>query len=338
MPENVSVSIFPAWLQDYQRIINDRISIEFKGEISELDRVAMEEVSGGKRIRAVLAMLWCEAYCGDADPVVPIAVAYELAHAAALVQDDIIDNSDSRRGAKSLAGKYGVSRAILAANALLFYVPKMIAKYGRKDSNVDTICKLLDLLGDCCHSATTGEFLDLELANLGKVRESQYLNMIRLKTGALIAASCASGALIGGGPKNWNPVRGASTFGESLGIAYQIQDDILDFLGDESVLGKPAFTDIRNGKTSLVLIHLMKNCSDEETQFVNALIGRREPFEDWESDRLRTLLTKYGSADYARNLAGAYIQRGEAILKGLVESKARDRLFELSNYLASRNY
>ena len=337
MPENLSVSIFPKWLQDYQRIINDRISTEFKGDISELDRFALEEVSGGKRIRAVLAMLWCEAYCGDADPVVPIAVAYELAHAAALVQDDIIDDSDSRRGAKSFAGKYGVPRAILAANALLFYVPKMIAKYGRKDSNADTICKLLDLLGDCCRAATTGEFLDLELANLAEVKESQYLEMIKLKTGALIAASCASGALIGGGQKNWNSVRDASTFGELLGIAYQIQDDILDFLGDESVLGKPAFTDIWNGKTSLVMIHLMKNCTDEETQFANSLIGRREAFEDWECDRLRTLLTKYGSAEFAGNLARAYIRNGEAILNGLADSKAKDRLFELSNYLSSRN-
>ena len=120
----------------------------------------LNAISKGKRIRAVLALLWCEALSDDYRRAAPVAVAYELAHAAALVQDDIIDNSYLRRGEKSIVGKYGISGAILTSNTLLFQVPNLIAECGRRGSDSTTLCSLLDLLGDCYRSATLGEFLD----------------------------------------------------------------------------------------------------------------------------------------------------------------------------------
>ncbi len=328
----------PAWLGEYADCINEEIILHYGKGKTELDKAALEAISKGKRIRAVLALLWCEALSGDYRQAAPIAVAYELAHAAALVQDDIIDRSDLRRVERSIVGKYGIPGAILTSNTLLFKVPNLIAECGRLGSDSATICKLLDLLGECYRSATLGEFLDLEMAERDSVSEAEYSEMIRLKTGALIGASSASGAIVGSALKDKDAINAAYGFGESLGMAYQVQDDILDLLGDESVIGKPIFTDIKRGKKSLVLIHLLGRCSEEESKFMRTLLGRTGSYEEWEIEKARNLLTRYDSARYAEKFATLQMQKAEELLLSVRSSRARERLLELSSYLALRKY
>jgi geranylgeranyl diphosphate synthase, type I len=328
----------PAWLGEYTSCIDEEIILHYGKGGTQLDKAALEAISKGKRIRAVLALLWCEALGDHYRKAAPVAVAYELAHAAALVQDDIIDNSNLRRGEKSIVGKYGIPGAILTSNTLLFQVPNLIAECGRRGSDSATLCRLLDLLGECYRSATLGEFLDLELADQDNASEAQYGEMIRLKTGALIGASSASGAIVGSALKDEDAINTAYSFGESLGIAYQVQDDVLDLLGDERDIGKPIFTDIKRGKKSLVLIHLLSRCSEEESRFMRTLIGKRGSYEDWEVEKARSLLIRYDSAAYAQKFALRHVERAEKLLLSARESKARDRLLELSGYLTFRKY
>ena len=336
---NETISLeFPSWLDDYTSCINDEISSHYGTNRTELDKVALEALSKGKRIRAVLALLWCEALGEDYHRAAPVAVAYELAHAAALVQDDIIDGSDMRRGEKSIIGKYGTSGAILTSNTLLFQVPNLIAECGRDGSDSSTLCKLLDLLGECYRAATMGEYLDLEMAERDNVAETDYAEMIRLKTGALIGAASASGAIIGCASKDDEATSAAFGFGESLGMAYQVQDDVLDLMGEESIIGKPIFTDIRRGKKSLVIIHLLAHSSKEEANFIRSMFDRDGPYAEWEIDKTKKLLDKYDSALYAQEFAADCIERAEAFLQRVKESNARDRLLELSSYLALRKY
>lgn len=328
----------PEWLAEYSDCINEVINAHYGKGKTELDKTALEAISKGKRIRATLALLWCEALSGDYEKAAPVAVAYELAHAAALVQDDIIDNSDLRRGDKSIVGKYGIAGAILTSNTLLFQVPNLIAECGRRGSDSATLCRLLDLLGECYRSATFGEFLDLEMAEQDDVTEADYAKMIRLKTGALIGASSASGAIVGSAMQDKDAISTAYDFGESIGVAYQVQDDILDLFGDESVIGKPIFTDIKRGKKSLVLIHLLSRCTSDESKFMRSLLGRRGSYEDWEVKKARDLLTHYESPGYAHEFASRYVERAEDLLRSVPSSRARDRLLELSGYLTTRNY
>jgi geranylgeranyl diphosphate synthase type I len=328
----------PPWLSEYADCINEEILSHYGDGKTELDKAALDAISKGKRVRAVLALLWCEALGGDYKRAAPVAVAYELAHAAALVQDDIIDSSDMRRGEKSIVGKYGTSGAILTSNTLLFLVPNLIAECGRRGSDSETLCRLLDMLGECYRSATVGEFMDLEMAERDEVSESEYNEMIRLKTGALIGASSASGAIVGSASVDNDGISAAYGFGESLGMAYQVQDDLLDLLGEESVIGKPIFTDIKRGKKSLVLIHLLKHCSSEETAFIRTMFGRSGSYEGWEVEKIRSLLTKYDSARYAQSFAERWMKKAERLLLSVRESRARDRLLELSMYLAMRKY
>jgi geranylgeranyl diphosphate synthase, type I len=288
---------------------------------------------GGKRVRAVLALLFCEVFSGDYKPGIPAAVAYELAHAAALVQDDIIDHSDMRRGETSIVEKYGLSNAILASNMLLFYVPKKIAEYRYLES--DKLCKLFDLIGESCRATTCGEFLDLEMARKDDVSEDEYEEMIRSKTAALLGAPSASGAIVGGASEE--EANTAYRFGERLGMAYQIQDDMLDLMGDEEALGKPAFTDLRGGKKNIVLIHALENCSKQERGFLAGLFGK-ESYTRNEVENARKLFLKYNSIEYSRRKALGHIKEARLILTKVKQSDARSKLLALSHYLSNRYY
>ncbi len=330
----VTVTESIPWLAEYLEPVNSQLAQLFPpSQSTSLEAAAAGALSGGgKRVRAVLALLWCEIFCGDYRPAIPIAGAFELAHASALVQDDIIDNSNMRRGRSSIVAKYGLPNAILASNLLLFYVPKMVASYSALDSG--RLSKLFDLVGEACRATTWGEYLDLEMAEREEFSEAEYEEMIRLKTSTLLSAPSASGALVGGATDH--QVALASRFGELLGMAYQIQDDTLDLIGDERILGKPIFTDLRGGKKSFVLVHCLRRCTEKERDFVQGLVNRVGPYDDGEVTRLRSLLEERGSIAYAHERAQHFVNESKEVLSEVPSCGARTSLMELSDYLAVR--
>jgi geranylgeranyl pyrophosphate synthase len=328
----------PSWLPRYIQAIDDRVSGLFGAGSSPLDVAVREALQGGKRIRAVLALLWCEAVSGGYETALPVAAAYEMAHAAALVQDDILDDSGLRRGEKSIIGKHGLRLAILTSNMLLAQVPREIAGYGSIESGRNILTKLFDLLGESFGAAVLGEFLDLEMADRDPVSQSDYEYMIRMKTGALVAASSASGVVVGGRADGDVTLRTAYAFGEWLGMAYQVHDDLLDIIGDEEALGKPAFADIKGGKKNIVLIHALEKSSEEDRFFLRELLGKRGEFGDSEIRRARALLSTHESIEYARGVASAYAENARKLLDTTDVGDTKSKLMELSYYLASRKY
>ncbi len=337
--------VSPTWLEEYVNYIDSGLSKLYLGrtqssEPTSLQRAAAEALAtGGKRVRAVLALLWCKAFSGDYKRALPVAVAYELAHATALIQDDIIDHSIMRRGKKSTTAKYGLSFAVLASDLLLFSVPKMVAMY--RDLSSERLCWLFDLVGESCRSTTWGEFLDLEMAAASDVSEKEYDEMIRLKTASLLGAPAASGALVGGASRE--EVETAYSFGERLGMAYQIQDDLLDLMGDEVSLGKPVFTDLRGGKKNIVLIHALKYSSEEERSFLVSLFGREGVYSETEIQRARRVFSGCGSVEYAQTKVTRNVDEGKKILNTVISTNRHDslalqHLLELSEYLSKRYY
>ena len=321
-------------VDEYLESVNTRLDDLFPANASTtLERAASDALSGGgKRVRAILALLWCEVFGDDYKPALPLAVTYELAHASALIEDDIIDQSPMRRGKKSIVEEYGLSNAILASNLLLFHVPKMLAEYRYLGS--DRVAKLFDQLGEACRSTTWGEFLDLELAQKDGGSEREYEEMIRLKTSTLLSAPSIGGALVGGASESQASLAGK--FGELLGMAYQIQDDALDLQGDERILGKPIFGDLRQGKKSLVLMHCTRRASSDERDFLTKLTNRAGAYTEDEISRVRGLLQKYGSIDYARERASSYISKAKKVLATVRDCGAKTTLAEMSDFLASR--
>jgi len=332
----MQVPLDVTWLPEYVDSVNTELRELYPiPGTTALERAVADALSiGGKRVRATLALLWCEASSGDYRPAVPLAAAYELAHASALVQDDIIDHSEMRRGTKSIEAKYGLTTAILASDLLLFNVPREVAKYGNLDSR--RLARIFDLVGEACRATTWGEFLDMEMAGGSEGTEKDYEDMIRLKTSTLLSAPCTSGALVGGASDEQAAVAGR--FGEELGMAYQIQDDALDLVGDESILGKPTLTDLRGGKKSVILLHCINHCSGEDRRFILGLLNRSGPYAKQEVSRLKGLIGEKGSLDYAKERVLGYTSRAEDALGSVPDSKAKSRLLELTDYLAARYY
>lgn len=328
----------PAWLARYVEAIDSRVSRVFPTGNSTLELAEKRALEEGKRVRAVLALLWCESVSGGYEEALPVAVAYELAHAAALIQDDILDESEFRQGEKSIVGMHGLRPAMLASNMLLAQVPREIAVYGSGRWNGTTLGKLFELLGESLGHTILGEFLDLEMAEEESVSQGDYEYMIRKKTGALVAASSASGALVGGGPENGATVKTAYDFGEWVGMAYQVYDDILDIAGDERTLGKPAFADVRGGKKTIVLIHAMENSTGDDRRLLTEVLSRKSSLTESDIQGVRSLLSRTGSIQYAEGIATSYADRARGLVETMEEGSVKEKLLELSHYLVSRKY
>jgi geranylgeranyl pyrophosphate synthase len=330
------------WLIGYVDSIDEYLSKLFplNPQATTLEKAASEALStGGKRVRAILALLTCEIFSGNYKPAVPLAVAYELAHASALIQDDIIDSSNLRRGTASTVSKYGLPNAILASDLLLFNVPKIMAMYGNTLES-SRLAKLFDLLGEACRGAVWGEYLDLEMSKKKAsevIPDSEYEEMIRSKTASLLAAPSASGAIIGGASEEETKV--AFRFGEWLGMAYQVHDDTLDLFGDEQTIGKPIFTDMRAGKRNLILIHCLNHCTQGEREFLESLVGRKGDYTAEEVSRTRKILKEHDSLQYAKSKSLYFINQAIGLIEKFPsKSRATESLLFLSQYLSERYF
>jgi geranylgeranyl pyrophosphate synthase len=336
MSESVSLPSLD-WSLEYFDAINAEIDSVSSDNSSGFETLVHESLAGGRRTRALLTMLWCEAVSGDYKPATPIAAAYEMAHAAALIEDDIIDGSSRKMGEETFPAKYGSSKAILVSNALLFYAPSFLARCARAGIQTSTLERLLELFGKCGRLTAKGEFLDLEMSEMFDVPESLYEKMISMKTGALVGASSASGAVVGRLNYDATVVDAAYSFGESLGMAYQIGDDLQDYFGDDSNSGKAVFWDLKSGKKSLPLIHALKLASKEERDFVKLILQNPESLSSDDSNHVKALMTKYDSQGYCQQSAQKFVRKAALSLAILEASNAKDRLLEVVQYLSTKN-
>ena len=279
--------------------------------------------TGGKRLRPLVAVLICEALSGSPEPAIPVAVSYELAHAASLVQDDIIDESTIRHGAATTHKRYGLSRAILLSDSMIFEIFSQLSKYGKGGIPKEGLGRLLSLIGEAAGLAADGELLEVSLSRRGEVTEEEYTKVIGLKTGALFAAAAASGAVAGGG--DLHLVEKMYEFGSSLGVAFQIGDDILDLLGDARSTGKPAFKDIENNAGNIVIVHSLTKANPMQKNVINSLLFKKW-FTELEAEKLLQTLTELDAFGHATALLNAETAKCRKLLELLPRSPARDAL------------
>ncbi len=170
------------------------------------------------------------------------------------------------------------------------------------------------------------------------VSESTYLEMTKMKTGALVGASSASGALIGLGKVDTKIIDAAYCFGESLGVAYQINDDLQDYFGDEADTGKAAFCDLKSGKKSLPLIHCLEFAQEDDRDFLNLLAARSISIDEQDVKRVRALLLKHRSDEFCKQSSMKFVRKALDSLSVVTnESTAKERLVEIIEYLSVKN-
>jgi geranylgeranyl diphosphate synthase type I len=205
-----------------------------------------KRASRGKRVRPLITVLTCKACGGDWRVPLPAASAVELIHNFSLLHDDIEDNSDQRRGRATLWTRVGIPQAINAGDAL--FALARLSLYRLRDPRIpaETVLAVMQDLDDACLALTQGQYLDMAFEERERVELAEYIEMVEGKTAALLTAAAAIGARLAFAaiPR----VEHTAQFGRHLGLAFQMQDDILGIWGDPSVTGKPAGDDLLSRK------------------------------------------------------------------------------------------
>jgi geranylgeranyl diphosphate synthase type I len=283
----------------------------------------------GKRIRPLLVLLSTAACGADWQSALPAAASVELVHNFSLVHDDIQDNSDKRRGRPTTWIKWGMPMAINVGDALFVMSNQAIMEL-KQNYPAEIVVRAAEILHDTCLELTRGQFLDMSYEERNDLAVEDYWPMISGKTAALLSACCHIGALLGSRDETKQDAYRA--FGHYLGLAFQVQDDILGIWGDEALTGKSAASDLIEGKNSLpVLAGLGGNRGFAER-------WRQGPIRAGEVQELARLLASEGAYETASDAAK---QMTDLALMSLREAdphgEAGDALFELADRLLKRN-
>ncbi len=252
--------------------------------------------AGGKRIRPALVMEFCRVCGGEPETALPIACAIEMMHTFSLIHDDLpcMDNDDLRRGKPSCHKAFGEATALLAGDAFAIMPFEIIAKAGlKKTISAEAALKISQMLAELAGfgGMIGGQTIDLENENK-KPPVSEILEMYRMKTGALLEFCCKAGCIAAGaGAEKQLP---AGSFGQRLGLAFQITDDILDITSDEKTLGKPIGSDKENGKYTYVSAVGIEKAKER----VKTLTAQA-----------KDLLTEFSDTEFLLGLADALAER-----------------------------
>lgn len=281
--------------------------------------------NGGKRVRPAVTLLAARmcGYNGDATP--PIAAAMEMVHTASLMHDDVVDNATTRRGKPSSNVKWGNQLSVLVGDYFWCKACEIIVQHGD--------FRLLRVITDTITGTTEGEVLELTKSNDVNIHEEEYLKIVRYKTGILLSACGQAGAILGRVSETLETA--LKRFGSDLGVAFQLADDVLDYVSEESRFGKSRGTDLREGKLTLPLIMVLKRCGDTERSAIkNALLSQ----DLGETDLLRVteILHKYEGLEYARRLAQDYVEKAKAHLNPFKPSFEKESMLALADYVIAR--
>lgn len=282
----------------------------------------------GKRVRPLLSLLACASVGGKWRKALPAAAALELLHNFSLVHDDIQDNSPTRRGRPTLWQRTGVPLAINAGDAL-FTIANQATLNLLNDYQPPVVLTVLGIIEQACLDLTKGQFLDLYSQGKGRLSIEGYWQMIGGKTAALLAACSQVGALLGGA--DVRQVYAYRKFGQLLGLAFQVEDDILGIWGEEVSTGKSAATDLQEGKLSLPVVYGLSRRGAFARLWSDAPHRRRN------ATRLRNLLEQEGGLDYSRRHADRLTRKAVYTLKHLqAQGDAGVALGQLATQLLSR--
>lgn len=284
-----------------------------------------------KRIRPVLVLIGCGMTGGDPKKALPAALAVELLHNFTLIHDDIMDEADSRRGRDAVHVKWDLPVAILAGDSMFVQAYRQL---GLLDPAID-FRKMIHIFTEGINHVCEGQALDMEFESRDNVTAQEYLEMIAGKTGALISASLQMGALAGGAAdEQLEPLKEA---GESLGLAFQVQDDLLDVTADPQKFGKKQGGDICEGKKTILMLTTLERCTTDERERITNAIAEgplSEEMIQWVSG----LFHQYEAIKTAKEMMDTYYAKAEKAIQTFEDSPYKEDLTKLIHFLKNRDY
>ena len=279
---------------------------------------------GGKRIRPTLLLLSAHALGYAGQGAVRLGAVVEMVHTATLVHDDIIDGADTRRGRPSANTAWGNEKCVLAGDWLYMQAFKVALE----EKNL----RVLDLLIGLTQQMVEGELLQIQ--KLGKaVSEAEYYDLIYRKTACLFSISMRLGAVLAGASEVEE--NRLATYGRTVGLAFQIVDDVLDLTATEEVLGKPVASDLREGKATLSVIHSIDHGTAKDRQTIQRVLDDRS-FENASRQQIREILMRNGSVEYARTVADRYAEQSRHALAPLPDSEFKRALLWVPDFVVAR--
>lgn len=281
--------------------------------------------AGGKRLRPALVLLIAKAFGSLKAGHYRLAVAVEMIHGASLIHDDVIDNTQTRRGVPTLNAQKGNHYSVLLGDFLLCQALLAVSELGRVE--------LLQVISQGVADMTEGQILEAQLQGDLTASQESYLRVVDGKTAALMAAGCRLAALYSEATDS--EVAAAESFGRNIGHAFQIIDDVLDIWGDPEVLGKPVGSDLQERKYTLPFLISYQASAEEERQEVRKMLGNGS-YPGEHIPELVKWMDRHKARALAIEKAAHYTSAAQASLTKLPPGKARDDLSQLVDYLVER--
>ena len=309
--------------------VNQLIIDQLRSDVPMVEKIGHHIIeSGGKRMRPLLVLLAAKALnpkekSNDQHPL--LAGIIEFLHTATLLHDDVVDTSDMRRGKATANAKFGNAPSVLVGDFLYSRAFQMMVNLGSM--------RVMDILSNATCVIAEGEVMQLMNVKNPNLTEDKYMDVIQGKTAMLFEASSHSGAVLA--QANEQQELALKLYGHHLGMAFQLVDDVLDYVGNAEELGKNVGDDLAEGKTTLPLIFAMEHASEEQSSFIKQAIrkGSTENLAE-----IVTIVQQCGAIDYTNEKAREHVQHAQAAIDCLDQSPAKDALNALAELAISRSH
>lgn len=272
--------------------------------------------SGGKRIRPLLTMMTCNAFSDNISAALPCAAAVEVFHNFTLLHDDIMDNAAVRRGRPAVHRRWGVNSAILSGDAMMIYAYRILEKI-----SPELLPRIFAVFNDTSLKVCEGQQYDMDYESRESVGMNEYLGMISLKTAVLLAGAAVMGAIAGGASED--DCRRIYNFAMETGMAFQIQDDILDSYGTQETLGKKIGGDILEGKKTFLTTAAIENANEDTRMRLAGLTHNKEMIPAEKIARVKAIYDSLGVREKAEKAVAEHTAKAIAALDEVTASSER---------------
>jgi len=322
-------------------------ALTFNGEPKGMyDPIRYVLSMGGKRIRPILMLLTYNLYKDDVDSIMSNALALETYHNFTLLHDDVMDNADLRRGNPTVHKKWNENTAILSGDAMLILSYRLMTEYRASDSESTSlgssamnqnVARALKTFTEATLGVCEGQQYDMDFETRNNVKEEEYLEMIRLKTSLLLASAAKIGAELAGASEE--DAQNLYEYGEKMGLAFQLQDDLLDVYGDPAVFGKKIGGDILCNKKTFMLIHAKSISNAEQESELNFWISEKDFVPEEKINAVRSIYDALDMQTICRKkIEELFALSLDALDKVNVSTEKKEFLREYAHQLMGRNY
>ena len=316
--------------QTYLDTVNQAIAaIPYPEQPSQLyEPIAYHMALGGKRVRPVLVLMACDALGGEEDVTLDAALGVEMFHNFTLLHDDVMDNADVRRGKPTVHRRWNSNTAILSGDTMLTLATQFIARTGNK--------AVMDLFNKTAIEIYEGQQWDMDFEDRNDVTVDEYINMISLKTSVLLGCALKTGALLADGTEE--DCDTLYEAGVNMGLAFQLQDDLLDVWGDPKTFGKEIGGDIMNNKKTFLLINAMQLATGDDADELRHWLNDPYTTRDDKVPAVTALYERLGVRQLAQDAIAEYNARAvESFNRVKISDEDKQAFIDLANRLAGRS-